>query len=100
MTIIACLTGATLAHGQALPKVDPQKYCARRPPPPGFSADDALAFCLDDENASLDVLRENWATYGADSKRRCLKSHVGPVTYSNLQACLIAAESRKATAGW
>jgi hypothetical protein len=91
---------APAALGQALPRLDIQQYCARQAPSPGLPPEMAQSLCVDDETASLTVLKESWKTYSAASKTRCLQATGGRTQYSDLQACILAAESRQATEGW
>lgn len=97
---LACILLAAPAHGQALPKLDIEKYCARQPATPGIPADLFRPMCVDDESASYATLQENWKTYSVASRTRCLQATSGRARYSDLQACIVAAESRKATEGW
>jgi hypothetical protein len=100
MAVTAFLLAASVAHGQALPKADIRDYCAKRQVTPGFSPDDFLALCVDDESASYVVLRENWKAYSAESRKMCLQAAGRALAYSDLQACLLASESKGATSGW
>jgi hypothetical protein len=97
---LASLSVATAAHAQALPKLDIRQYCAQRPALPGLPADLFRPMCVDAESESYATLKENWKTYSAASLARCLQAASGKMQYSDLQACIVAAESKQATQGW
>lgn len=48
------------------------------------------AACMGDENAALDVLKENWAKYNAGDKAQCVGNvrQGGPASYVELLSCL------------
>lgn len=97
---LASLSVATVVHAQALPKLDIRRYCAQRPALPGAPADLQRPMCVDDESESYATLKENWKTYSAPSRARCLQAASGKMQYSDLPACIVAAESKQATQGW
>jgi hypothetical protein len=48
------------------------------------------AACLGDENAALDVLKQNWSKYSSDDKTQCIGNVQtgGPASYVELLSCI------------
>ncbi len=59
----------------------------------GGGGDEFYAACVDGETFALGDLRENWNDYSSKSRNECLKITGSGGVYSDLQACIEAAEA-------
>lgn len=94
--LVGGLLFATAASAQKIPNVDIQNYC-RSKSVLGGGSDEFYAACVEGETVTLGELRENWNDYSAESRSQCLKITGSGGVYSDLQACIEAAEAIRDT---
>ncbi len=87
-------------HAQSMPKLDISHYCSEQAVTPGTTFDQSYALCVEVESSSFNILKENWNSYRKESRKSCLQGASGNLTYSNLQACIVSAESKLDTVGF
>ncbi len=92
--LLFCLLFATAAFAQKIPQVNIQKYCLSKSET-GGRGDEFYAACVDGETVALSDLAENWNDYSAESRSGCLKITGSGGVYSDLQACIEAAEAAR-----
>lgn len=98
MIIIGALLTTTAAFGQTLPNRSIELYCAGRAKSSGMAMNDLFGACVESERASLAELQENWMSYSASSRARCVKTMTDGL-YSDLEACIEGAEAMRKTEG-
>lgn len=84
---------------QTLPMLDINRYCLQKAKISGGQIDDFYSTCVAAETATLAELRGDWGDYSKESRQRCLKLNGGGGYYSDLQACIEAAEALRNTEG-
>jgi hypothetical protein len=99
MVALAYLFLVGHAQAQPLPTVDIRRYCLKKSTSPAGVNPDLFATCVDGETATYGELKESWGDYSAQSRRRCLAIRGDGGFYSDLQACIEAAEALKDTEG-
>jgi hypothetical protein len=97
ITLIFCLLFATAAFAQKIPTLNIQSYCRSKSMLGGGGGDEIYAACVDGETIALGELRENWNDYSSESRTQCLKVTGSGGVYSDLQACIEAAEAIRDT---
>lgn len=93
LSVVIFLLFATAAFGQKIPNVNIQNYCRSKAMLGSGGSDEIYATCVDGETVALGELRENWNDYSAESRSQCLKIAGSGGVYSDLQACIEAAEA-------
>ncbi len=93
--VIFVLLFATAAFAQKIPKVNIENYCRSKAMLGSGGSDELYAACVDGETVALGELRENWNDYSAESRSQCLKITGSGGVYSDLQACIEAAEAER-----
>jgi hypothetical protein len=91
--LIFYLLFATAAFAQKIPTWNIQSYCRSKSMLGGGGGGEIYATCVDGETIALGELRESWNDYSAESRSQCLKVTGSGGVYSDLQACIEAAEA-------
>jgi hypothetical protein len=99
LIVLATLLASTAAFAQALPTRSIELFCAKRAKSSGMAMNDLFGACVEAEKASLDELQENWTSYSAQSRTRCIKIVSDEGLYSDLEACIEGAEAMRKTEG-
>lgn len=88
--LVACLTIASLALAQELPKYDVKKHCREVAGIGGTYSETTYAGCMDIEQAAYDKMKPNWAGFPSRIRRHCLEvaSVGGSGNYSTLSGCI------------
>ena len=97
LTVFVVLSASTDALAQALPARSIEQFCSKIAKTSGAPKDDVFGVCVDAERASLAELKENWNDYTPQSRARCLRTAGGEGLYSDLEACIEAAEAMRAS---
>lgn len=97
LALVSLLISSPL-FAQALPRVDIDSDCLKKAKT-NRPTDDFYVTCVDAEKATLAELREDWSGYSSESRRRCLGMTGNGSFYSDLQACIEAAEALRSTEG-
>lgn len=78
---------------QALLRRSIELFCAKRAKVAGAAVNDLFGACVEAERASLEDLRDNWTAYSLGSRARYLKVFGAGGLYSDIEACIEAAEA-------
>lgn len=89
----------TPVFAQTLPTLDINRYCLQKAKISRGQIDDFYATCVAAETATQVELRDDWNDYSKESRQRCLKTNGDGGYYSDLQACIEAAEALRNTEG-
>lgn len=95
---LASLLISSPLFAQALPSVDIGRNCLKKAKT-NSPTDDFYVTCVDAETVTLAELREDWRGYSSASRQRCLNTAGNGSFYSDLQACIEAAEALRSTEG-
>lgn len=83
----------TVTFAQDLPSWSIELYCAKQARLSGNAMNDLFGGCVEAERASLAELKADWSEYSAASRSKCLKLISSDQLYSDLEACIEAAEA-------
>jgi hypothetical protein len=81
------------ALAQALPARSIELFCAKKANTAGAAMGDIFGACVDAERSSLGDLKDNWTDYSSQSRAQCLENFGAGGLYSDLEACIEAAEA-------
>ncbi len=93
---LAALLVPAVAPAQTLPSRSIELYCAKRASAAGAVMNDLFGACVEAERASLGELKANWTDYSMSSRMRCISTTDPAGLYTDLEACIEAAEAMRA----
>jgi hypothetical protein len=96
---MACLLASMPAWAQSLPVINIDRYCMKKSMSSGRGIEDFYGTCVDAETATYAELKASWSDYSQESRKRCLTITGSAGFYSDLQACIEAAEALRSTEG-
>lgn len=96
---LAMILISTGAMAQALPNSSIELFCAKRANAAGKALENLFVACVEAERSSLADLQSNWTDYSAPSRAQCLKNFSNRSLYSDLEACIEAADAVRAGSG-